>query len=101
MAADHGEIAGSAVAAATGATPHRPPRLIARRCLGRLLQHRRIGMGNVGRQGIALRRKAERRAIGAANPVAPVDEGIEHLNWSVSWKATFCAPVAGSPESWS
>jgi hypothetical protein len=22
-------------------------------------------------------------------------------NWSVSWNATFCAPVGASPESWS
>ena len=26
---------------------------------------------------------------------------ITFKNWSVSWKATFCAPVAASPESWS
>src|SRR5262245_2855399 len=103
MAAAHGEIAGGAVAAAVGAAPRGPARFIDRRRRWGRLQHRGVGLRDVRRHGFALGRKAERRMVGAADPAAPIDEGIEHhvQDWSVSWKATFCAPVAGSPESWS
>src|SRR5262249_37477917 len=33
---------------------------------------------DVGRHGFALGRKAERRMVGAADPAAAIDEGIEH-----------------------
>jgi hypothetical protein len=78
MAADHREIASGAVAAAIGTTPHRPARLIDRHRLGRWLEHRGIGVGNVGRHGLALGRKAERRMVGAGDPATTIDEGIEH-----------------------
>ena len=78
MAADHGEIAGGAVAAAIGATPHRPARLIDRRRHSWCFQHRGIGQCDLGRHVVALGRKAKRRVIGAADAAAPIDEGIEH-----------------------
>ncbi len=78
MAADIGEVAAGLVAAAVGATPHRPARLIDRRRLGRRFQHRGVGVGDIGRHGVALGCKAERGVIGAADPAAAIDEGIEH-----------------------
>src|SRR5262249_26192853 len=76
MAAAHGEIAGGAVAAAVGAAPRGPARFIDRR--RRPLQHRGVGVRDVRRHGFALGRKAERRMVGAADPAAAIDEGIEH-----------------------
>jgi len=80
MAADDGDIAAGAVAAAIGATPYRPARLIDRRqrCAW-LLEHRGIGERNFGRHSFAFGGKAERRMVGAAaDPAAPIDEGVEH-----------------------
>jgi hypothetical protein len=70
MAAGNGDIAAGAVAAAIGATPCRPARLIDRRqrCAW-LLEHR--GIGGFGG-------KAERRMVGATDAAAPIDEGVEH-----------------------
>src|SRR5262245_30469594 len=76
MAAAHGEIAGGAVAAAVGAAPRGPARLIDRRRRWGRLQHRGVGLRDVRRHGFALGRKAERRTVGAADPAAPIDEGI-------------------------
>ena len=78
VAADECNIAAGAVAAAISAAPHRPTRLIDRRRLWRRLQHRGIGVGDVGGHVFALRRKAERRVIGAANAAAAIYEGIKH-----------------------
>jgi hypothetical protein len=78
VAAAHGEIAGGAVAAAIGSTPHGPARLIDRHRLRRRLQYRGIGVGNVGRHGFAFGRKAERRVICPSDATAPIDEGVEH-----------------------
>jgi hypothetical protein len=40
--------------------------------------------------------------VGAADPAAAVDEGIEHHVEKLvgELEADFCAPVAASPESW-
>ena len=78
MAADHGQIAVGAVAAAEARAPHRPARLIDRHRLGRRLEHRGIGKRDLRRHAFALGRKAERRMVGAADPAAAIDEGIEH-----------------------
>src|SRR5215831_7051835 len=92
MAADDGEIATGVVAAAVGAAPRGPPRLIDRRQRrSRLLEHRGISERNRGRHGLALgrktecrsprfalARKAKRRLVGAANPATAIDERIEH-----------------------
>ena len=78
VAADHGEVAGGAVAAAIGAAPHRPARLVDGHRLGRRLEHRGIGERDLGRHGVALGRKAERGVIGAADAAAAIDERIEH-----------------------
>src|SRR5262249_3691307 len=80
MAADNGDIAAGAVAAAIGATPYRPARLIDRRqrCAW-LLEHRGIGERNFGGHSFAFGGKAERGMVGAAaDPAAPIDEGVEH-----------------------
>src|SRR5215510_333964 len=79
MAADDGDIAAGAVAAAIGATPYRPARLIDRCRLGRRLQHLGIGERDVLRQVFAFGSKAKRRMVAAAaDPAAPIDEGVEH-----------------------
>src|SRR5215831_15157348 len=78
MAAAHGEIAGGAVAAAVGAAPRGPARFIERRRRWGRLEYRGIGMRDVRRHGFAFGRKAERRVVGAADPAAAIDEGIEH-----------------------
>ena len=79
VAADHGEIAAGAVAAAIGAAPRRPARLVDRwQGLLRCLEHRGIGERDLGRRVVALGRKAERGVIGTADAAASVDEGIEH-----------------------
>jgi hypothetical protein len=78
VAADHSDIARGAVAAAIGAAPCSPARLIDWHRRERCLEHRSIGERNLGRHGLAFGRKAKRRMICPADPAAPIDEGIEH-----------------------
>ena len=79
VAADDGKIAAGAVAAAIGAAPCGPARLVDRRQgLLRCLEHRGIGERDLGRRAVALGRKAERGMIRAADAAASIDEGIEH-----------------------
>src|SRR5262245_27050604 len=78
MAADHGEIAAGAVAAAEACAPYRQARLIHRCRLGRCLEYLGIGERDVLRQVFALGRKTECRVIGAADTAAAVDEWIKH-----------------------
>jgi len=79
VAADHGLITARAVAAAIGTAPCGPARLIDWwQGLLRRLEHRGISERDLRRHGVALRREAERGAIGAADAAASVDEGIEH-----------------------
>ena len=78
MAADDGEIAGGAIAAAIGATPDRPARLIERRRHSWSFQHRGIGQCDLRWGVVARGRKAKRRVICPADATAPIDEGIEH-----------------------
>src|SRR5262245_17591859 len=78
MAADHGEIAAGAVAAAEACAPYRQARLIDWHRRRALLEHLGIGERDVLRQVFALWRKAERRVIDAADAAAAVDERIKH-----------------------
>ena len=78
MTADDSEIAGGAIAAAIGATPHRPARLIDRRRHSRSFEHRGIGQCDLRWGVVARGRKAKRRVICAADATAAIDEGIEH-----------------------
>src|SRR5262249_60433235 len=89
MAADNGDIAAGAVAAAIGAAPRRPPRLIDwRERRARLPEHRGISERDLGRHGLALARKAGRRwprfavagtrpLVGTANPPTADGEGTQ------------------------
>jgi hypothetical protein len=77
VAAHHQRIAGGAVRAAITRAPHAPALLEDWR-LRRRLEHLGISERDVVGQLFALRRKAERRDVGAAEPGAAVDEGIEH-----------------------
>jgi hypothetical protein len=85
MAADHGKVAAGAVAAAIGSAPHGPARLIDRHCLGRRLQHRGIGVGNVGRELSSLIRKA-------------VKELTLHNKQSIKVEANTVADYLGVPK---
>ena len=52
-----------------------------------LVVNRGVGERDLGRRGVALRRKAERRVIGApADAASPIDEGIEHQSEDLGCK---------------
>src|SRR5262245_13611056 len=78
VAAGHRGVAGDAAAAAKTAAPRGPALLEARLLHRRSLDHLGIGERDVVGQCFALRRKAERRPIRAADAAAAVDERIEH-----------------------
>jgi hypothetical protein len=79
VAAEHRRIAVGLVAAAIGAAPRGPARLVCLRLHRRRLEHRGIGEGDVGGQRrVALGGKAERGAARAGDAAASVDERIEH-----------------------
>ena len=78
MAADHGKVAAGAVAAAIGAAPSCPARLVDRQGLLRYLEHGSISERDLGRHAVALGRKAERGVLRTADAAASIDEGVEH-----------------------
>src|SRR6516164_7956298 len=78
MAAGDGEITSGAVAAAVGAAPRRPARLIDWCWRRGLLEHLGIGKRDLRRHGFARGGKAERWVVAAAYSAAAIDEGIEH-----------------------